>query len=458
MTRRVSRRDFIKATAIGAGGAFLASCAPAATPTAQVVVPPATAAGGAAPPVTIEVLWENWGELFNKKMSSIGDAFTKDAAPNITVKWDFAENNKEKLLASVAAGTPPDATITSYIENATYAAKGTFMPLDDLLAEAGLGQKDFVPGMWDTSIWEGKLYAIPGGADAKFLVYSKDVYRDAGLDPEAPPKTVDEFREHALKILKKDAQGNIERLGYAPIATDMRYWVPLWGGDWYDPATKKVTANSPKVVEAWQWVLDYANEIGLDKVTAWMDANPGIQSEASPFCVKKEAFFSDGWWVYDTLDTFAPKIDYGVAAWPTLHGIPEERKNWVIQGWMLAIPKGSKHVNEAWQFIKYGFVDQAWAMACRSLNGISVPGQMAQMSKCVKEEILGTTNRMVPYFDIYNEMLSLGTKHWPVMTASAFYWDEMKRIYDFVIRGQKQVKEALDELTESVQKELDKGV
>lgn len=201
MTRKVSRRDFIKLAAIGAGGAFLAGCAPKATPIAPAVEAPTTAAGGAVTPtpLTIEVLWENWGELFNQKMAVIGDAFTKDAAPNITVKWDFAENNKEKLLTSVAAGTPPDATITSYIENATYAAKGTFMPLDDLLAQAGLGQKDFIPGMWDTSIWEGKLYAIPGGADAKFLVYSKDVYRDAGLDPEAPPKTVDEFRAHALK-------------------------------------------------------------------------------------------------------------------------------------------------------------------------------------------------------------------------------------------------------------------
>ena len=53
------------------------------------------------------------------------------------------------------------------------------------------------------------------GIDIYGLTWNKDHFKEAGLDPEKPPRTWDEFRDYAKKLTKKDAQGNITRVGYA---------------------------------------------------------------------------------------------------------------------------------------------------------------------------------------------------------------------------------------------------
>ena len=62
----------------------------------------------------------------------------------------------------------------------------------------------------------GRMWGyVQYGIDVYGLTWNKDQFREAGLDPEKPPKTWDEFREYAKKLVKRDAQGNITRVGYA---------------------------------------------------------------------------------------------------------------------------------------------------------------------------------------------------------------------------------------------------
>ncbi len=478
--RRLTRRDFLTWAGVGATGAILAACGPAPTPEVvekvvtkevekvvkeTVVVEETVVVKETVPvevtavaePVTIEMWWGNWGDFYNDLMKVIGDDFTKNAAPHITVKWVFAEEWREKLLTSVAAGTPPDCCYTDIESNATLMDQGVFVPLDGELAKSGLGQKDFIPAQWDASQWEGKLYALPGGADARLLVYNKDLYREVGLDPEKPPKTFDEFMEHSLKSLKYDAAGNIERIGYTPNESEMQYWVPGFGGEWYDPVQKKVTANHPGVVEAFEWMFKYIDEMGVEKLTAWRQADTGSGSDTGFFPTGKMALLGDGFWVYQTLNEFAPKMDYGMGFWPTRNGTVEDRALYNVGGWMVAIPTGARRFNEAWQFLKYGFVDNAWEMGCHTLNGCSVVNQMDKMSQCLREQI-GENDRFYPYVDINNETLLAGTRHWPVIQVAGFYWDELQKAAEAIFRGAKPAQEALDELTTVVQAELDRAL
>ena len=92
-------------------------------------------------------------------------------------------------------------------------------------------------------------------------------------------------------------------------------------------------------------------------------------SPGNSFASKQTALRLDGYWTYDPLDAYAPDIDYGVGFWPTLNGTEEERKNYVIEGWMIGIPAGAPQPDGAWGFLKYGFVDNAWKMGCDTLNG-----------------------------------------------------------------------------------------
>ncbi len=63
---------------------------------------------------------------------------------------------------------------------------------------------------------KGRMWGYPQyGIDVYGLTWNKDQFKEAGLDPEKPPRTWAEFREYAKKLTRRDAQGNITRVGYA---------------------------------------------------------------------------------------------------------------------------------------------------------------------------------------------------------------------------------------------------
>ena len=405
--------------------------------------------------MTLDVWWNNWGEEWNKALEDHSTAFTTEN-PNVTFEWTFSDEWREKLLARVAAGDPPDVAYTNWSYQATLASQGTFLALDDYVAQAGYKREDFVLAMWDQSLYEGKLYCLPGGADFIAMFYSKTAYKDAGLDPNAPPKTTAELVEHSLKLLKKDNAGNLDRIGYGPYNYELGQWGFIFGGEWYDPATNKVTANDPKNVEALTWLTDYVQQLGADKLTAFQASQPDQWTPGNPFMTGRAAYIMDGYWQGDILDSGAPDMEYGITFIPTPNGTPEERSRYMIGGWMAGIPSGSPNGSAAWSFMKYAFVDNSWKMACDSVNGCTVTAQMEQFEQCVIDKI-GKENRMAADFHVFGEIGAAGSKYWPAITANALYNDELARAYDAAVNGQKTPQQALDELTELVQKELDKA-
>ncbi|MCX6050046.1 MAG: twin-arginine translocation signal domain-containing protein, partial [Chloroflexi bacterium] len=243
-----SRRQFLQAGAGVATLAALAACTPGAAPASS---------GGAAAPsteaITVRLLNDNWGELYNGLMTKISDDYTA-AHPNVKFEWEFLKEWDTKLLTGVAGGTAPDATYTNLTKQATLAAKNTFVALDDFVQTGGYKADDFVSALYNASLYNGKLFALPGGADYITLFWSKDTYKAASLDPDAPPKTADALIEHSKKILKKDANGDIQVAGYIPNVGHFVRWAFLYGGEFYDESSKKITANHPANVQALEWL------------------------------------------------------------------------------------------------------------------------------------------------------------------------------------------------------------
>jgi multiple sugar transport system substrate-binding protein len=461
--RPFSRRHFLRLSAAG-GAAWLAACG--ATPAAPT---PGTAPGGAAEPaataapppaagseaVKLNILWENWGEIYNNLMTVIGDDFTKEH-PTITIEWNFDPDWQTKLTTLVAANTLPDVTFMRPSPMATFAPKGTLLELSALVQQTGLKREDFVTPLYDSSLHEGKLYALPGGADWWCLFYSKDVYREVGLDPEQPPQTFDELIAHSREILQKDAAGDIQRIGYNPSAGQFVNWVYIFGGELYDATSGKITANHPANVEALTRLAEYVKLLDVNKLAAF-NQRPGTFEAGNPFATRQAAFIFDGFWTYEALDQHAPDIDYAVAFWPTLKGTPEERKNYVTGGWQVAIPNGTKTSEAAWQFIRYAFIDQSARMGYQTLNGTCIKSQFAAWEAGVKQK-MGANNRMAPYLHLFTETGGAATKYFPVLPVSAFYQDELNRVYDLVMRGEQTPQAGLDEVTKNVQAELDKAM
>lgn len=459
----ISRRQFLRRSAGLVAGTLLAGCVAPAAPSGEVPVAAATNTvdtGAVSEPTassgevtTLKILHNNWGELYNRLMTKIGDDYTAKH-PNVKLEWEFNEEWQTKLLTQIAGNTSPDATYSTPAAQASLASKGTFLDLDSYIAAEGLTRDDFVTPMYDMCQWDGKLYALPGGADYIALFWSKNLYEEVGLDPEQPPKTADELIAHSEKILKKEANGDISRLGYSPAPEHFVRWAYIFGGEFYDSASKTVTANHPANVEALEWMLDYVKQLGIDKLTAF-NQRPGSYQAGNTFASKQSAYLFDGFWAYDALDQYSPDIDYGVTLWPTLKGTSEEMKNYQITGWFCGIPKNAKNPDAAWQFMKYAFVDEAAKMGYMTLNAPCVKKSFPAFEAGLKKQI-GADNRLVPYIDVFIKTGAEGTKGWPVMPVNGFYFDELTRIYDFVMRGEKTPKDALDEVTKNVEAELAK--
>lgn len=61
---------------------------------------------------------------------------------------------------------------------------------------------------------DGKLYSMPFNSSTPVFFYNKDAFKEAGLDPDHPPETLEEVKETAEKLTIK--KGNdVERYGFS---------------------------------------------------------------------------------------------------------------------------------------------------------------------------------------------------------------------------------------------------
>ncbi|MCL6511813.1 MAG: extracellular solute-binding protein [Anaerolineae bacterium] len=460
---RMNRRNFLRVTAGLGGAAFLSACAaPAAAPApgapsgeSQAPSGESQAPSTSGDQVALNVLWENWGDIYNNLMTEIGTDFNK-TTPNVNVEWNFDPDWVTKLTTLIAANNVPDATLMRPAPLANLAPKGALLELDAYLKDAGVSRDDFIAPMYDSGLHDGKQYAIPGGADFICMFYSKDVYEAAGLDPEKPAITTEELLGHTKQMMQKDSAGDIQRAGYIPTAGSFVNWAYIHGGKFYDADSGKITANDPANIAAMEYLKEFVKLYDINKMAAF-NARPGMFEAGNPFSTKQLGFVMDGFWFYEALDQHAPDLNYGVSWWPTLNDSDEDRKRYAMSGWMVSLPKGAPHTEEAWNFLKYGFIDNSARMGYLTLNGPCILKAAGDWEAGLKEK-MGANNRMVPYLEFFSKTGALATNFFPVIPVQAFYQDELNRVFDLVMRDEVTPQAGLDEVTKNVQAELDKAM
>jgi len=140
------------------------------------------------------------------------------ANPQHTVKAVYAGNYEEtttKALTAANAGQPPQVAVLLSIDLFTLIEEDVILPISDI-ANSEVDKEwiaGFYPAFMSDAQFEGKTYAIPFQRSTPVYYYNKDAFREAGLDPEAPPKTWDEMVEVGKALTVKDANGNVTRWG-----------------------------------------------------------------------------------------------------------------------------------------------------------------------------------------------------------------------------------------------------
>ncbi len=171
-------------------------------------------------------------------------------------------------LMAIAGGVAPDILYVNFRQSDTYIQNNFLYPLDEFLAgEAPAALELRV----EKPVWqvirrtrkgekEAKTWMLPYETLVRVLMYRKDVFQKAGLDPDKPPRNWDEFYRYA-RLLTDPASGAWGTvLASGPQAA--YDWLPfLWaaGGDavTYDPVKQ-------------EWRASFAGEAGADAMEFYL--------------------------------------------------------------------------------------------------------------------------------------------------------------------------------------------
>ena len=389
------------------------------------------------------VFWHNWstgpsGESMDKSVEEFNKSHDNIVVEPLFVATDGGDSITSKLLTAVAGGTPPDAMLSSRYGIAEYMDALTI--LDDLAERDNINQDMFYEWAWEEATYEGQLLGLPYDGTARALFYNKDHFKEAGLDPEKPPMNITELEEYAKKLSVRDGD-MYTRFGLIPWYGEgwLYSWGWAFGGEFYDEATGKVTANDPKIVEALTWMTDFAEQFGFQNVTSFTSS---AGSDAmNPFIAGQLSMMITGNWMISQIDQYNPDLNYGISYIPTPNG---ENFTTYVGGRALIIPKGVKNLEASWEFVKW---------MCASEEGQSlkkITKEFAAMPE-VNTKIYGDDARQ----DIFLEVLPNG-RHRPVILAGNMMWDELAKAPDLVMNKQGTPKEVLDGITEKINSEIQK--
>jgi sn-glycerol 3-phosphate transport system substrate-binding protein len=172
-----------------------------------------------------------------------------------------------KALTAVKSGEPPVTSILLSTDMFTLIDEDAIVPFDDMIKTDAdrAWLKSFYPAFMENSQTGGKTWGIPFQRSTVVLYYNKDMFKEAGLDPNRPPKTWDEMREFAQKLTKRDASGNVTQWGVQIPSSGFPYWlfqglVIENGMNLMNQAGTQVYYDKAPVVEALQYWVDLVNK------------------------------------------------------------------------------------------------------------------------------------------------------------------------------------------------------
>ena len=288
--------------------------------------------------------WHAMGGALGEKLNKIADDFNASQS-DYKITPVYKGNYTETLTAAIAAfRAKENPAIVQVFEVGTatmMAAEGAIYPVYELMADAG---EPFDPADYLASVTgyytdtEGNMLSMPFNSSTPVLYYNKDVFKEAGLDPEAPPQTWPELAEAAKTIIDSGA-------ATCGFTTGWQSWVQLENFSALHDASfaskangfggfdTELAFNSPLHVTHVQSLADWKKD-GVFKYG-------GRRSDSAPLFYSGEcAMYMNSSAAYAGVSANAKDFEFGVGMlpyWPQVDGAPQNSiiggaTLWVLQG------------------------------------------------------------------------------------------------------------------------------
>lgn len=253
---------------------------------------------------------------------------------------------RDKMLAAVAGGQGPDLLLLDQIWVPQYAAAKFVLPINDLLEKSSIKADDYFPGAWGAGSYLGQTYGVPFDVGVwALLYYNKTMFKEAGLDPEKPPKTWDEFLTYGKQLTKNGKFGTAIWVGTGDAVQTMTdAFTFSAGGQIVDETGKKALLNSEAGVKG----LDFWK--ALSEISPPGSVGRSEEDSFKLFTSGQVGMFFYGEWGQDTIATRAPDMDYGMANLPMS---AEGKSIGTFGGFNIGINSQCQNKDLAWKFIEY---------------------------------------------------------------------------------------------------------
>ncbi len=170
--------------------------------------------------ITIDV-WHSMegtnGEAFEAMVANFNAGAGKELG--ITANSVFQGNDcagkLKTLIQTNDIANMPDVCL---IYNASLPVVAEYVgtvPVDTMYGtgSASLAKEDVIPATVQTYTYKGTQVAMPFNSSTLLLYYNVDAFNEVGLDPDNPPKTLDEIADACAKLTIKDGN-NVTRYGF----------------------------------------------------------------------------------------------------------------------------------------------------------------------------------------------------------------------------------------------------
>ncbi len=378
--------------------------------------------------------WEKWTGFEGDAMRAVVDEFNR-SQDEIFVELLTVSGIQDKTLLATSGGNPPDVAGLFGPNVAQYADNMAVMPLTEFCKEAGIGPEDYIPCYWDIGFYKGEVYSLPTTPASTALHYNRALLKAAGLDPDRPPKTIEELDAYAEKLTKRNGS-RIEVSGFLP--NEPGWWNWSWGyffgGTLLEGDT--ITANSPENIRAYEWIQSYTKKFGAGDIQAFRSGFGNFSSPQNPFMSQKVAMVLQGVWMYNFISQFAPELDWAAAPFPHPADRPDLAEPTLVDLDVLVIPVGAKHPKEAFEFIKFVQSQKGMELLCMGQRKHS---PLREVSPGFYEK------HPNPYIRLFTELAySKNAIPAPKIGIWPEYQAELNSAFDEVYLMRKTPKEALD--------------
>lgn len=404
---------------------------------------PANSESGAANSEEKVVTIEYWQYFYESKIKLVDELIKEFEAANPGIKVvhkNFPyDSYEQKVATSIASGTGPDVMNLFYGWVPKYVKSGTLQELPTDVFSHEMIEKEFAPMVQVNKI-EGKYYTIPTAVRTLGLFWNKDIFKANGLDPEAPPKTLDEMLEIAKKTTKREnGELIIEGMTFQPSGQLHPWFRPVllkqFGQEPMDAENKKVLWNGSEAgYKAFEFLTDLAKEHKVGENNFYTD-------DVTAFMGGKAALHIDGSFRLGTLAANAKDLNYGIAPLPSHNGVQTSFASF----WTNGITKNATgdKLEAAKKFLQFLTSEEVMKRWTKEIGEIGAKVAIANDAELLQDE------RLRPFI----EQLPTATSY--------FYVDEsadrkaLMDAIDKVLLNDVDPRTALDEAVKEVQALLD---